>query len=222
MKYIKYILFLLLIIVAPINKTYANCKEELKEIENIKDEFKITYEYVDNSGYILTFYNPDSSKYTIDMYKPKDLTCNEENEYYKKCYYYMPGTYFASIKSTSKSCKDELYNIFLSLPYNEFSKDPVCEGIEDFVLCKPTYDKEIDYETFLQRVEVYKKTLAEQKEKEENKIEEPSEEKKIYEKITDYLMENIFIIVTIIIAVILLIILIVFIIRNYRERWKLE
>lgn len=222
MKYIKYILFLLLIIVIPINKTYADCKKELKEIENIKDEFKITYEFVDNSGYILTFYNPDSSKYTIDIYKPNDLTCIEDNEYYTKCHYYMPGTYLAKIKSTNKSCKEELNKILLSLPYNEFSKDPVCEGIEDFILCKPTYDKEIDYETFLQRVEVYKKTLTELEEKEENKIEEPIEEKTIYEKITDYLIKNIFIIVTIIIAVILLIILIVTIIKNYRERWKLE
>lgn len=226
MKYERYLLFLLLIIVIPINKAYANCQDELKEIEDIKDEFQITYEYVPDvteyGGYILTFYNPNSSKYIIDMYKPTDLICNEENEYYTKCYYYMPGTYIADIKSTNNSCKEILNQIELKLPYNKYSKDPVCEGIEDFVLCKPTYDKEIDYETFLQRVEAYKNALIEQKEQEESKLEEPIIEKSIYERIIDYIMKNIFIIVTIIIAIILLIVLITSIIKNYRERWKLE
>lgn len=226
MKYKRYILFLLLIIVIPINKAYADCKDELKEIEDIKDEFKITYEYVPDvteyGGYILTFYNPNSIKYKFDMYKPTDLTCNEENEYYTKCYYYLPGVYMVNIKSTNNSCKDILNQIELKLPYNKYSKEPVCEGIEDFVLCKPTYDKEIDYETFLQRVEVYKKTLTELEEKEENKIEEPIIEKTTSEKIIDYIMKNIFIIVTMIVATILLIILIVSMIKKHRERWRLE
>ncbi|MBQ9854238.1 MAG: hypothetical protein IJO57_04315 [Bacilli bacterium] len=226
MKYKRYLLLLLLIIVIPINKAYADCKEELKEIEDIKDEFQITYEYVPDvteyGGYILTFYNPNKDKYYYDMFKPDNLECIEENEYYTKCYYYFPTMYSSEIRSTNKLCKESLHTVFIDLPYNEFSKDQVCEGIEDFVLCKPTYDKEIDYETFLQRVEVYKKTLTELEEKEESKLEEPIIEKTTSEKIIDYIMKNIFIIVTMIVATILLIILIVYMIKKHRERWRLE
>lgn len=224
MKY-KYILFLLLIIIIPINKIYADCIKEEENIERFKREFKVTYEFVKEAseygGYILTIYNPDRHNYKYKMYKDKDTVCNEENEYYTKCYYYMPGEYIVDILSTSNTCKEILTKIYFKLPYNIYSKDPVCSGIEDFVLCDPTYDKEIDYETFLSRVEVYKQSIQQQ---DEDLNIEPIDEIRVSlkDKIMDFIIKNIFIIVTIIIAIILLIILIVSMIKNYKEKWRLE
>lgn len=92
---------------------------------------------------------------------------------------------YRTFKVYSPECNQEIRSIYIKVPrYNEYSTDPLCEGISgnDLAICGTWYDKEVDYDTFKSMVADYKKMIAEE-EKENDK------KNVIIDKIVDFVKE---------------------------------
>ena len=200
-------------------KIYADCtKEDINNFNKISDEYKVTYEFnKDSKLYNLIFYEPQPDKYVfvVNNLEKASLEFEDDNNY--KYIGMTPGDYEITIEGITDKCQDVFKTINLNLPkYNEYSEDPLCEGNEEFVLCQPTYDKEIDYETFKSRLEVYKKTKQDNnqinKEKDNNKD----------NNIVDYIKNNIAEIIIITASLIILTIIIISIAKRQKKSRRLE
>ena len=216
----KYITFTLMLSLLCMNKTYAACtQEEIDEFKKVEDEYKITYEFNKVSkDYTIKLYNLEPEKYGLSIELQgsnesllKTSTINEiihENV--------KPGEYNVEIKGITKDCKDTMKKVYLNLPkYNIYSEDELCKGIEEFVLCQQTYEKEIDYDTFVSRVNTYKKT------KEKQSIEDkPKPKEKL--QIVEYIKENLVEIIIVLTFVILLTITIIITLKSARKSRRLE
>lgn len=223
MKNIRHLFLMFIFLIFPL-KGYAICNDETKSLyDKYKDEFRITSRYDRNTNlYEVTFYNPlpDSFRFEYDPnFNTNDCKNGDENTLI--CNYISLNEYLFYIYGITSSCSDIVGYNLLNVSYNVFATDSLCEGIEEFVLCDPTYDKEIDYDTFYSRVNTYKKSKAEEKAKEEI---EPKVNKfsVFWEDTKEFLLDNLFIIITCIVGVIILIILIISIVKSYKRRWRLE
>lgn len=217
MKKKKKILLTIISFIAFTSKTYAECtNEEVNAFKKISNEYKVTYEMnTESKLYNLTFYDPAPDKYTfvINGATDGDFIIHDNNNY--QYLGLSPGEYTVTIEGVTNTCKDVLKTINLSLPkYNKYTEDPLCKGIEEFVLCQSTYDKDIDYETFKQRVEVYKKT------KTENNIKTDDINKN--NAIVNYFKNNIGQISLITISLVLVIIVITLIAKRQKKSRRLE
>ena len=169
----KYLLTTLSLFIMLPSITYAECtSEEIKHFKEIEDEYKVTYEFnIDNQRYNLMFYANETYDYVFDIKFEEETTCEEKDKNTIVCYNVIPSKYKVSIVGNTNTCNDTLKTINLTLAkYNPYYQDSICDGIEDFVLCQETYDKDIDYETFKSRVNIYKKNLQ-KKEKEIKNVE---------------------------------------------------
>ena len=90
----------------------------------------------------------------------------------------------------------------------------MCKGNEEFVLCQPTYDKDIDYDTFKERLEVYKKTKTENNAKNNNTKKENI--------VINYIKNNIVQVSLIAISLVLVIIIIISIAKRQKKSRRLE
>lgn len=219
----KIILFTILSLLFNIN-VYASCtEEEINEFKKIEDEYKITYEFnKETKMYDIYLKNIETEKYRYNIYTDYELNCDEYNENLLKCTDFPLDIYEIEIVGRTKTCNDKLKSIIIDLSkYNSFSEDPLCEGIEEFVLCQPTYDKEIDYDTFVSRIETYKRT---KENKEQEAIDKNKEEKKnnLFTEITEYIKENIFSITVVTIFIILMVITIIITAKSVRKSRRLE
>lgn len=217
MKKIGLIMFMSFII--NVNIIHAECtKEDTNYFKSIEDKYKVSYTFdKDTKTYkmYLSYSDPSAFLYDItgDGIDNATIDMNEENIILSNL---ASGNYYISIIGVSNSCTDTFKTINLTLPqYNIYSEDPICRGIEEFVLCSPTYDKEIDYNTFIARVDAYKK----QKEKEDNQKDDTiQEENKIIKYIEEYY-------IYVIVSVLLLVVAILLIVKIYnkaRQRRRLE
>lgn len=215
----KYIVLILMLSLLNINKTHAVCsKEEIDTFKKIENKFKVTYEFNKGSkDYTLKFKTPNQSSFDYIIYTDVKLDCEKINEEETECYNFPPNTYDLAIIGLTDTCDDELKTLTLKLDrYNSFSEDPLCEGIEEFVLCQPTYNKEVDYETFVSRVNTYKKTkLKEEQERLENETQQENE-------IITYIKDNFIQIIIITIFVILVIITTIVSFKSIRKSRRLE
>ena len=132
-----------------------------------------------------------------------------------QCYNCKPQKYDIYIIGQTEQFDDILKAITLNLPYNSLSEDPICEGIEEFVLCQPTYSKEIDYDTFVSRVNTYKKSKVTQSSSNNNNSNKENE-------LITYIKENLLTIITISIFIILVIITIILTARSIKKSRRLE
>lgn len=217
MKKIGLIMFMSFII--NVNIIHAECtKEDTNYFKSIEDKYKVSYTFdKDTKTYkmYLSYSDPSAFLYDItgDGIDNATIDMNEENIILSNL---ASGNYYISIIGVSNSCTDTFKTINLTLPqYNIYSEDPICRGIEEFVLCSPTYDKEIDYNTFISRTNAYKK----QKEKEDNQKDDTiQEENKIIKYIEEYY-------IYVIVSVLLLVVAILLIVKIYnkaRQRRRLE
>ena len=103
----------------------------------------------------------------------------------------------------------------MTLAYNKLSEDPLCEGNEDFVLCNPSYDKEIDYDTFVSRLNTYKKNKGNNPSSSSNSVKEEN-------AIITYIKNNLVSIITITIFIILVIITIILTAKSIKKSRRLE
>lgn len=218
----KYIAFPLLLSLLCINTVYADCTQQARdEYNSIKDQYKIT-----------NTFNSDSKKYTIRIEKPNNdkfryttaitsqYKCEKISDTITECYDLEPGkTFYAYIMGKSNDCnimlrEDEIY----LKKNNKYYGDPMCSGIEEFVLCQEIYDRDIDRETFEYRINKYKES-KEIKQEEEKK---QQDEEKIDNKISTYIEENKTQQIIIIIFIILLIISIITGIKSEKKSRRLE
>ena len=218
MKKHKYLITFLFIFIIPI-LVYASCTdEEIQYFEIIKDNYKIEYTLDKTNGmYYLTLHNPDPQNYTytiqgIDNYS----LCKINKDSNTICEKVLPGGYRINVVGNTENCTDILKRTFLSLkPYNKYSEDPLCSDIKEFSLCQETYDKEIDYETFVLRVQAYKENKNKGKETNQNKENETS-------KIKNYIENNLFQIIVIAVFVILVIVTVTVTIITAKKSRRLE
>ena len=196
---------------------YAECtNEDFNNFKKISDEYKVTYEYNQETKlYDITFYDPAPEKYTFVINGAADGEFKIKD---KNNYTYVgisPGDYKITIKGITDACQDAFKTINLNLPkYNKYSEDPLCKGNEEFVLCQPTYDKDIDYDTFKERLEVYKKTKAENNAKNNNTKKENI--------VINYIKNNIVQVSLIAISLVLVIIIIIPIAKRQKKSRRLE
>lgn len=217
----KYIALTLMLPLLGMSRTYASCtQEEINEFIKIKDEYKITYEFdKDTKTYTLNLIRANPDMYDYIIYLKGNLTCNDINEKETECLYFSPGTYRIEIVGQTNTCSDTLKELTLELPkYNEYSEDPLCEGIEEFVLCQSTYDKEIDYDTFVSRVNTYKRT----KQEKESELNEENNQNEFVSKVTTYIKENLLKIIIIIVFIILISITSIITYKSIRKSRRLE
>lgn len=211
----KIILFTILSLLFSTN-VYASCtEEEINDFKKIEDEYKITYEFnKETKDYTVIFIRkePDRFDYYIDS---TGIKCDDINENKAQCFNFKPQKYDIYIIGQTEECDDILKTITLNLPYNSLSEDPICEGIEEFVLCQPTYSKEIDYDTFVSRVNTYKKSKVTQSSSNNNNSNKENE-------LITYIKENLLTIITISIFIILVIITIILTARSIKKSRRLE
>ena len=220
-KYKKITLFFLLFSLFN-TKVYASCTtEEKNAFKKVESKYNITYEFDKTSkDYTITLHNPKyklfsySIDYDIDTSKVK---YKEEGETITLTYEGIPsGDYNIEIIGTTDTCDDTLKEIKLHLPeYNKYADDPLCEGYEEFVLCNPTYEKKIDYDTFVSRLNTYKKSKK-------NLPSSTSNTTKANSEIITYIKDNLTTIIVSIVFIILLIITAILTAKSIKKSRRLE
>ena len=220
MKKINHTIFTMMLFLICITNTYAACtQEDFDNFKKVEDEYTVKYEFDKTTKtYKITFHFSDIEKYSYDM---TDIITKlkYENSTDKSLTYsgLTPGEYTIKVISLTDGCNDELKTIELKLPkYNNFSEDPLCEGIEEFVLCSPTYGKELDYETFVSRVNTYKKT------KEKKETQATDDLSKGENSFLKYIEENIWKIIIVLSFIILLTITIIITAKSIKDSRRLD
>ena len=225
MKIYKYTILTFILFLLGISNIHASCtQEEINNFKKVEDQYKVTYE-IDKTTktYKVTFFTPaiDKYTYTIDE-KIETNTFDSVSDESIAISGIKPGEYQINVIGVTEECDEILKKIALKLPkYNHMADDPLCKGIEEFVLCNPLYDKEIDYESFVSRVETYKanknKTQLDDVGEEKDKIENEN-----LNRMIKYLKENLIQIIIIVVFVILLIITIAVTAKSIRKSRRLE
>ncbi len=224
MNKFKYLTLTILLSSLCLSQVSASCtKEEIDAFKEIEDEYTVTYEFdKETKTYTLYLTNPNMKSYAYEHNIEKYEKVTKTDESTMKIIGISAGEYILSVRGNNESCNNKLktFNIKLN-KYNSYSEDELCNGIEEFVLCQETYEKEIDYDTFVSRVNTYKKT----KKQEESKIEEKDDveaKQSTINKLTDYLRNNYTKIIIIITFVVLLIITIVISTESIKKSRRLE
>ena len=223
MKKLKLLVFFFSFILLP-NVIYAGCtKDEINYFKRIEDKYRVTYEFnkasMNYDVYLYTYEN-DLYAFNLSDYQDKINAIYEEDDYVViQLTNIEPGTMTITIIGATDTCDSTLKEIYLDLSkQNKYWNDPLCEGIEDFVLCQPTYDKEIDYDTFVSRVNTYKKT----KQREATKEEEGKKSNGVIDKVTNFLKENLFQIIISVVFVIAIVVTVILTAKSIRKSRRLE
>lgn len=220
----KYIILTLILSLFNIKNVYAECtQEELDEFAKVEDQYNITYEYdIASKTYTLIAKRtlPDKYDFYILMERYGDTSCEEQNETITKCFNIPPGQELEiKIVGQTSSCDKTFKEYTMVLPKtNEYYDDPLCEGIEEFYLCQPTIEKDIDYETFLSRTKTYIKT----KQKKELASSNENDNNQNIKKIKDYILNHKTQIIVIILFIILVTISSITAYRSIKKRRRLE
>ena len=217
----KFLIFTLVSLIVNTNIIYAECTtKDTEYFKSIEDKYQITYDFdKETKTYILNLSYGDISSFSYvilgDNIDDINSTVTKDKIIITNV---TPGEYTIHITGATQSCNDIVKTEEITLPkYNEYAFDPACEGIEEFVLCSPTYDKKLDYNTFISRVNSYKKSKANDDNKKDN-----TEEKLT---ITEWLKNNSQYIIYGVIGIIGLIIIIIIVKVIYnreRKRRRLE
>ena len=217
MKKYNYIITTLIIFLLPIF-TYADCTtEEINHFKEIENRYRIVSTLnKEENNYSITLYNPEPDNYTYEIKTINTwISCEISKNSDTICNDVPPSSYIINVIGNTDTCTSTLKRTFLRLnPYNKYSEDPLCEGIEEFVLCQETYDKEIDYDTFVSRVNLYI----------ESKTKKESEKKKLIDidKIKEYIEDNLYQIIVVAVFIVLVIITVIITIITVKKSRRLE
>ena len=232
MKKAKYIISLLTLLLLFPYTTYADddndeeepepniCSNEIYEqFKQVEDDYYYKYEYdINNETYTFTFHRTDPNYiYGLSSKLEVNINCWKENDTDSICTNAIPGEYNVRIISKNDNCIIAGHNEILNLKkHNKYYADPLCEGIEEFVLCQETYDKEIDYDTFVSRVETYKRT------KEETSITPSKNKNNVLENTLKYVKDNLFQIIIIVTFIIAATITVIVTVKSAKKSRRLE
>lgn len=226
MKKNKYLLFALTLFILFSNKVKASCtEEEVNRFKELESQFKVTH-YIENNKYVLKIYNPAPDIFYYEMHSQKPMDCRQIDKNNAECIGDADLTYTVNIKSYNENCTDILKTPEIT-KYNKYSESELCNGIEDFSLCQPDYEKEITEENFTARIDSYKKNLDKKNQTKDNNSDSDSkntDETKItlIDNIIEYIQEHLITIIVISIFAILLIITIILKIKSIRKSRYLE
>ncbi len=228
-KHVYMILLLLVFIVFP-KYIYADCtNEEMTHFREIRSEFKVSYMLdEEKKQFYMTLFNPEPEnfgyivKYDTGDNDTESLDLTSTTEVSLGMPTLTEGKYKITIKGKTATCDRELKNIRITIPkYNMYSEDPLCEGIEEFVLCQKAYNRELEYEKFVSRVNNYKIQKA-NSEKEQLPEEKENKILLILKAVLNYIRENLITIIIVITFIILLVISLILMIKNIRKSRRLE
>lgn len=217
----KFIMITLVSLIVNTNIIYAECTTKDQEyFKSIDDKYQATYEFnKDTKTYTLSLTYGDISSFSYELSGDGiDNATWDAIDNKIVIGNLIPGNYTVYVVGVSNSCNDIFKTEEITLPqYNQYAYDPACEGIEEFALCSPTYDKYLDYNTFISRVNSYKKNKT-NNDKPNNNIEEEN-------TILEWLKNNYFYIIYAVIGIVVLLIIILTIKVIYnkeRKRRRLE
>jgi len=223
-RYIALALMLLLINLNS-NGVYANsCKMDIiKEFANVENSYKVSYRYnIEKQSYTLILNYHKDKNFEYKIYDKEDIECEQINKTTKECHNFQPGKYGYEIYGENENCLQVVKVLEVEIKkLSNYSTDPICNGIEEFVLCQEDYYKEIDYETFISRANTYKRTKQKKQQKEEIEKQQ-NQNKKQQAKIKIYIEENLSQIIITGVFIILVIITIIVTIRTEKKSRRLE
>lgn len=191
----KYFFLFLLLFLLPTNIKAGCSVEEKVRLKSLASNMNFSYTYVmhDNSyvSFNITISNLHPDLYIDDKYHAQTIYYNDSKE--TTINEYDPGMSIQyDIVSNYGACQGEtIFTNYVTLPsYNYYYNDPICEGIEDYSLCKKWSTVSLDYEKFKTTVQKYKDSLK----KEDKKQEEQKEEEDVFLLALDFLAKyNLFI-----------------------------
>lgn len=219
----KYIALTLILSLFSVDNVYASCTKELeKEFLKIKSQYKTTTTFDSNTKtYTAKIEKAINDNFAYASAIISEYECEKISDTVTECYGIKPGTtLYANVIGTTDNCGGILKQDVIELDnLNKYYNDPLCEGIEEFVLCQETYGREIDRETFEYRIKTYKESKQQKIEEEQKKNEEESN---ILNKITTYIKENIIQTIIIVVFIILAIISTIVMINTSKKSRRLE
>ena len=239
MKKTRYFILFLFTFLLISPKVYAACTEtELKQFKEIENKFTVTYTYNANDQNVIKLYNPDPENYEYRVIaeenKNPNITFNRINDNTYEATGNIDVEYKVIVVNKKASCDDMLKTFTISPPpENGYSDDPLCEGIEEFILCQEGYNKPVTREDFESRVEAYKESIQKDNDintsgnndsssNDENSNNNKTDSESIINKITSYIKENLVQVIIIIIFIILLIVTAIISIKSAIKSRRLE
>ncbi len=219
----KYIAFPILLSLLCINNVYADCTEEARnEFNSIKNQYKITPIFNSiEKNYTIRIETANTDKFRYVTSLKKTYECKKISETLTECYGYEPGvSFYAYVIPNVNDCHVTLKEEKIYLDkLNKYYGDPLCSGIEEFVLCQEIYDRDIDRETFEYRINKYKES---KKQKEQEDLKKIQEENKTTSNISTYIKENTFQVIIIAVFIALLITTILVSYKSMKKSRRLE
>lgn len=168
----KKIIFSVLLFVPFIVSARSCSYTEIADLKKVASNITSKYEYVmgDDVTFNITLTNLNDQIYIVDGGKRYDYTQNELTiSGYKngsKVKYYVYAV---------KCDKVLLNTIIINLPtYNKYYQDKVCEGASNYQLCQKWVNVDLDYDSFVSKVNKYKASLINQEKKPTEEINEKS------------------------------------------------
>jgi len=167
MKKIKVISFVFSLLVFMPIIVSAQCEySEKSRLQGLANNLNFTYDYKETDAginssvdYSITIANIVPDLYIVDQTNIKVYYNNQGEITISN---YRPGSTIQFIVyGNTENCKGvELINNYVSLPsYNSFYKDPMCDGVTDYKLCKRWAKIDLSYDEFVKKVKEYKEKL---------------------------------------------------------------
>src|SRR5574344_208178 len=188
-----YILFAICLSFIPINAN-AYCNPTTKAKYNkMSANVNYTYDVIENDNGVsfnVSLLNANSNLYF-------NVNNNNKNYFYTGNNINI-GTYLAGSKVIVKiysvdndittGCNNLLLkNLYINLPnYNNFSKDELCIGIEDYQLCQKWTNVNMTYDKFKKKVEAYRKSLEKEPDIVDPIVDEETFLDKVFQFIASY------------------------------------
>ncbi len=200
----KIIIIFVLLLLIPITKVEgAWCSfSEIARLKKIASNVNASYDYIENGTSVIfevTLTNLNPELYFVDS--TSSTQYNYTSDEIKISNYESGQTISYVFYPVDANCSDEpLYTVRVVLPtYNQYYRDEICEGIENYSLCQKWSSHNLSYATFVERVTNYKNSLIVP----EPPIEEPPtpEEVTVVQLIVNFLLDYyIYIIIVLLLA----------------------
>lgn len=199
-KYGKCLMLLILFVLYPKTVNASCSNEEMTKWKSLAQNVTISYDAVEKNGkvsFTITFSNMNKDLEIYDSSSQKMLTStkneftitkNKDNQ-----------TYRFDIYTKHEYCgRVSLYTIYADIPaYNQYHNDMICDGVEEYALCKKWALIKYSYSEWKEKVQAYKDSLIPTEE--ETPIE--AQKESLLEKIIDIYSDVYYIVLPIIIVV---------------------
>lgn len=200
-EYKLFIMLILLIILFPIKANALVCSnQDMVKLKSEAQNITTTYDYKEENNNVtfnITFSNLNTDLYLLETIE-------------KKSYYYIGNemtltgykageSYKFKVYATNSLCDtDALYTVYVTLPYyNNYYKDELCKGIEDYELCQKWIKNKITYDEFKNKITDYKKVI----DKEDNNPDKNKTVKGIFDYLIEFYIKYYYIVLPLIIII---------------------